>query len=256
MKKILLIFSLLLLLVSTSFAQDKLAFNMGMAGGGVGGAASCADTSCTGFIVCQNFEGTGYDNSESWYASGGSGYVINPDYTTTILRGSQSDYLYSGTETYAYNRIDTFTAAGEVYFHALWNPAVVVSGDYSMVVQFSTAADAGNFTVYRRTGNVLSVSCGGAESLTVGAFTPTTTYRLWGHYKKGTGANAECSIEFTAISTKSPTGTGDNYIARTNGTRTTDVERIHLRTAYETSASTSIFDQVLLKTTAITNVCD
>ena len=42
---------------------------------------------CDGYLVCQNFEGTGYDNEEVWTEVGDT---IDPDEAVTVLRGSQS----------------------------------------------------------------------------------------------------------------------------------------------------------------------
>ena len=50
------------------------------------GMRAAAVNECTGALVCQNFEGAGYDNydnGESWTTTDSP----NPDYTTTVLRG-------------------------------------------------------------------------------------------------------------------------------------------------------------------------
>ena len=56
-------------------------------------------------FINQNFEGTGFDNGETWITYGGDTGAANPDYTTNPLLGSQSLYMKDDNNegTYAVN---------------------------------------------------------------------------------------------------------------------------------------------------------
>lgn len=56
-------------------------------------------------FINQNFEGTGFDNGETWITNAGDTGAANPDYTTNPLLGSQSLYMKDDNSegTYAVN---------------------------------------------------------------------------------------------------------------------------------------------------------
>src|SRR5437667_300972 len=78
------------------------------------GAAPCVD------LVSQGFEGTGYDNGETWVQSGSD--TINKDYTAHVLDGSQSLFIAStnGAQTTI-----TFAGQNEVYVYMMIRPEVI-----------------------------------------------------------------------------------------------------------------------------------
>ena len=240
MKRLLL---LLLLLPSLAWGsdlgQEYARMNPYILGAG-GSAAACADSSCTGFLVCQNFEGTGYDNSESWTESCGAGATCDEDSTSSPLRGSQS-YLYT-SGTGASDVYKSFTESDEIYFF----------------VRFSIANDAvSNIIIIKSNETILftvgysPVSKKIAYNWTFGsAVSLGTTYYLWGYYKKGTG---EDEINRAWIST-TPTKPGSVDYELTTGVSTGQANRIVL---YDSaSGAGGKFDQVLVKTTEIGDVCE
>ena len=212
----------------------------------------CADSSCTGFLVCQNFEGTGYDNGETWAETIGTNGIANEDYTTTILRGSQSLLIYGGNA--GQNSYTTYTLSADqstLYIHALYRVDSLAAA--ASIIKADNSAAANIFTISNTiTTGTVSVWCGGTGKTTVSGMSEGTTYHIWGKYVKGTGANAFCSVEFTAANIYSPTGTGDAYMEKTTGSSATDIHNIKL---YSTAAINHIFDQVLTSASAITNVC-
>lgn len=68
------------------------------------GAPQVASAPAATYLLNQNFEGTGYDNSESWTETLDGG-TVDEDYTTTVLAGSQSLFMPA-----ALNTIGTLTA--------------------------------------------------------------------------------------------------------------------------------------------------
>jgi hypothetical protein len=90
--------------------------------------------------------------------------------------------------------------------------------------------------------------------------TAGTAYRIWIHWKVGSGSNGQCSVEYTAVSTKSPTFTdygtgasGNTYAATSNGTHTNNRSSI-IFLAYTTM--TAYMDQVYVSSSPITGVPD
>jgi len=214
---------------------------------------SCADTSCTGFLICQNFETTAEacdpcteDNSESWDKTIGGTGTITVDYETA-LRGSQSCQIASdgsnATAIYV-----TFADQSTVYGFLRvkvndgrpsgTNPIVSFIGTGS-VGNISIMTD-GHIRIYNGTANVQS-----STILDDGA---SGTLYVWFYWTKGTGSNGTMGIEVAttrAFSAWEAEGT--------TGTATSDMTQIIATSRYVTDA---VFDQILIKTTAIGTVCE
>lgn len=210
-------------------------------------APTCDDSSCTGFDTCQNFEGTGYDNSETWTDDDGS---INPDVTSSPGRGSQSCSLEWATESA--HLIHSMTSRNSYYAHLL--------------VKFSALASSGGATFFRflgsdtdrlvlqiyETGEVL-VFHGSSWSFTTDQMSINTWYHVFVYYALGTGSNGVAWVEWTAASTRSPSGSGNKYAEVTDGDSTGAVDSIAIS---ETDGSILYVDQVLARASAITEVCE
>lgn len=238
MRKLLLIL-LLLLLPLNVFALCPAIQSVVAIGEEAG--ASCADSSCTGFLACQNFEGTGYDNSESWTESCGTGATCDEDSTASPLRGTQSYQFTTGTgDSYAYKSI---TASDEIYFFARIKVANDASGLLIKIQNGSTSV----FTIGYNAGNnkfIYNAATLGHECLT------GTVYYVWGYYKKGTGSD---EINRAWVSTTLTKPASVDYEI-TDGTSTAQADRFYI---YDTAAGTGAgFDQVLVKTTSIGDVCE
>jgi hypothetical protein len=205
-----------------------------------GGA--CADTSCSGFLACQNFETatTGYDNSESWTPDAGT---PQPAYTTTHLRGTQSLYLPTAS-TYK-----AITASGEVYAFFRWRPTAVSPVAQSSVFVLWNSGFSVIGEVALLDTNQLAVYNGSVPSIGSTTISAGTTYYVWVYWKKGTGSNGLATIWLSTTATKpgSPEAT-----SVTTGTATDDAAYIEPRS---TESVNAIFDQILVKTTVIGDVC-
>jgi hypothetical protein len=224
MKK-LIILLLFLLIPSLAFA-DGMVIGSGAAG-----------NECTGYIVCQNFEGTGYDNSETWTEGIVGGGTVNEDYTTTALRGAQS--LYVGSTTYDLNyALITFTPSQPtVGIRMLFRPLEITDQD-SEFISFNDA----NCKIL--TNGKLSCSHGSTEVYGAYTLSVNTTYYIWIDYTVGTGNNGILSLYVATTSTKP----GSPDIATTAGTGTSNVNECYVISHYELK---SIFDQILIKSSTI-----
>jgi hypothetical protein len=216
---------------------------------------SCADSSCSGLDPCQNFEGTGYDNSETWTESCSGGSCTEDDTTATVLRGSQQLKLLKVSGTVSASK--TVSAASEFWLHFLYKSPTVDPGAYATTILRlkNGTTDLAYFYVTEDAKLSLWDGDWSHSATTTDALSDNTKYHVWVHYKNGTGANAEISIEFTADATRTPVGSGSKFAGFTNGTPTLDLNGIFLFGDRVTGGD--FFDQVIGKSgaTAIGTVC-
>lgn len=209
--------------------------------------SSCGDSSCTGFLVCQNFEGTGYDNSESWTEAGTG--TKDEDYTTSPapLRGSQSLYI-SGSTANAY----IAAAASEVWGHFILQVSdgepssdsfILLLASTNVTVKLLTT---GYLKIYHGTANATSTTTQFAD----GAITPV---RIWYYYKKSSGSNdGVFTIWISSLSTK--TRPASPEVTMSTGNYTGDTTNFSLYIG--TTSTDIIIDQALVKTSEFTTVCE
>jgi len=197
---------------------------MMMGGGASSGGASCADSSCTGFLVCQNFEGTGYDNSETWTEDAGT---PDEDYGTA-LRGSQSLQLASGEVTYK-----TFTEQTDVWAHFLFRTDALSDNDY--FVNFGGAD-----RIVSSDGTIRISNGANAASSDTGVMAANTTYHVFIHvtptaksYYVSTSATCPDTATVTLTDTMS------------------SVSEIRL----QSTTANRVYDQVIVSTTKPSPVC-
>lgn len=211
-------------------------------------AAACADSSCTGFTVCQNFEDAGYDNSESWTESG----TVSEDNTTGPLRGSQDLILTSAGGGASYSQRNFGSTLTEMYGHFMVNISDVPTGNDAYLTLIRNAGGTGYGAVYVRTaanGTTFRLESGGAACNSSATYSADTTYHVWFHLKNdGTG-----DLQF-GTSADSASALGSCTIA--SGGTTESFRYLDLRLSGATNASlVAQYDQVLVKTTAIGAVC-
>lgn len=145
-------------------------------------------------ILTESFEGAnGYDNA-GW-VPGGTG-SIDPDYTTTILDGSQSLLITipnAGLE-YAY-----FNTAGTAEVWAFFLARFSTVSPASATTFFDLANTGGGSTCVLKlnTDGTVLVTSGAQGVSTVSALTANTKYWFWVHYKAGSGANGVEDVGFS-----------------------------------------------------------
>lgn len=211
----------------------------------IGGGVSAAPNDPSGLLVCQNFEGAGYDNSESWTEIVGTGGVVNEDYTATVLRGSQS-LLISESDYHTSNATVSFTASGTIYTHFMFRidafpydltDIVTILDASNNILCRILMSDAGALTLYH-----------GTDSAGTTATSINTTYHIWLDYAKGTGSNGVATMYVGTTVTK-PAASQEV----TAGSATADAVKLRLQ-ILQGSPTATIWDQVYVKTTDIGNV--
>jgi hypothetical protein len=173
------------------------------------------------YLVKQDFEGAGYDNSETWTESGAG--TIDEDYATSPapLVGSQSLQL-SGAAV-----INTYTTfAGQstvdVYFKLHR-----VSGSNHRGMSLRNSSGTAVFYLIIESGGALTARAGTAGGVSTVSTTSTgTTYDVWITWTKGTGANAVASVAFSTNGVRPLSGNA--YAQHTTGNAATDAARIML----------------------------
>jgi hypothetical protein len=196
------------------------------------------------YLVQQNAEGAGYDNSETWTESG---IGIDEDYTGVVLAGSQSLRINTsaaaGTTT-----SPAFADQADVWGYFLFHPVSLPAATTVMVNFITTIGNDCLRVRINAAGNLLVRAGGGTEATSVGAMSAGNTYHVWIHYVKGSGANAFASVAFSTDGTR-PTS-GNNYRESTNGTITSDAQNLRFG---QTSSSTFnfVFDKVRVDEAAI-----
>lgn len=202
---------------------------------------------CTGFLVCQNFETetTGYDNSESWTESG----TVEAAYTTNPLRGSQSCQVANSsltrftqgdqTELYAAFRIRVTdgTPSAQTVFLKFWDGAADAAYIYAIANSGIIQCQHGT-----KTANISTVLSDG------------TTYYMWVHYK-GNSGDGDGVLNLRIGTTRIYADATENCNITNGDDASTNADGFLLQNS-AAGGLVPIFDQVLLKTTAIGDLCE
>jgi len=206
-------------------------------------AAAPADE-CDGMLVCQNFEGTGYDNSESWTESG----APDEDWTGTILRGSQSLLLDDNDNVYL-----AFTAQSEIWTHFLFQTVDATPASDLFIMRLTNGTTTQVYLRLKTSGVLRAESLYGVYAQG-GSLADNTTYHIWTRYKKGTGVNAEVDVYYGTSATIPESAT----ISFSNGTGTLDINRITLLADPSSGTATAdvFIDQVLVDDASIGSVTE
>jgi hypothetical protein len=211
-------------------------------------AAACADSSCTGFLVCQNFEGSGYDNSETWVDADDT---PDPDYTTVKLRGDQS-FFCDGSGGYCAKKTPTFSASGELYYFFRFRTSALVNWTTYFWGKNSGGTDKLKVEIWADgTFNVIHGSANANSSS--GAIAINTTYYVWLYYKKS-ASGAGDGLYKAYVGTSTSFASATQIVNGSNGNSEDDLNQVQI--GKSNTATTAIFDQLLIKTSAIGDVCN
>ena len=219
-------------------------------GGGGAAEAPGGDPACSGYLVCQNFEGAGYDNSES-PAETGAG--VNEDYTTDALRGSQSLLITANAVTddglkwtissqsgtigaFLRVKIPTGETHGDDYrFFVLYNDTTVLA--YFKITSSRTISGYHGTTYISPTGSP--------------TLSENTTYYIWVDYTPSSGSDDGTLGYYVSETTTKP---GSANKATTEGTNTTSADGFGIYSVHDSSPGDYIFDQVYVDDAVIGNV--
>ncbi len=186
------------------------------------------------YLINQNFEGTGYDNGETWTETG----TPNEDFTVAILKGSQS-YNAVGAN---YAQI-SFTGQTDIWFHCRTRyQQFGTSSNIQVTNTAETPLVAININV---SGAVKIDANGGLSSASASTASLNTTYYLWLHFVSG----GTCELFMSTTSTR-PTvdGSGEFVLTKTGASDT--ATKILL---YAGSSGDIIVDNVLISASSIGN---
>jgi hypothetical protein len=207
----------------------------------VGYAGNVCTEDCGDFIICQNFEGTGYDNSEAWTESG----TVDEDYTTTILRGSQSCQI---TTTGYITHADAFTEQSTLYMHWLYRKAANPGSEATLF----TIKDSGGYAAFGhlQTDGTVKLTVGNGTAAYTSELSNDTTYHIWVAYTAGTIGNGSVSLYAGTDTTRpaSPLATANN----TGGGAVGGAVSFRVYTG----GVTGIVDQILVSGISFTEVCE
>jgi hypothetical protein len=241
---------LLLLLCSPAYAEDVQVARLSRAVVGGGAPAAAPVNECDGKLLCQNFEGTGYDNSESWTESGEETYTVNEDYTSTILRGTQSLYMYAAdVSTLGETKAALGATYTELYGFFRIRLVTLPLVPYSVISLFDDSANQ-PFLLYIDIDGSLSINHGSTEGYGTFEMSAGTTYYVWWYWQKGTGVNG---VAWVKIDT-------DNTIPVSNDCSITAGNSAYSATKFGfivgayTGIHSFIIDQVLVDNAAIGDV--
>jgi len=264
MKKLLFLLIPLCLLVYASATADVTCV---VVGGHVGGGES----ECEGYLVCQNLEAPGYDNSETWYETDGYGATITEacDSGTVDcpLRGTYSLYIVNNTG--ANQGVSTvISSSSAVYAHFLFQvydfPTDVVNNlfaiyddypasycdasesPYSCCTGQEAGTCSGNLLAKLMLGSdgSLYIQATGGSSSNLGQLTEGTDYHIWVDWVASTGVvTLYVDIDTTKAGAASTSSDGTDSA--------NNAQVITFAAGY---GSDHIYDQIYIKTTAFTTV--
>jgi hypothetical protein len=190
------------------------------------------------YLVNQNFEGAGYDNGETWNEGG----TPNPNYTGTVLRGSQSIRLQSGDSANA-----TFTAQNNAWAFCDFQ---LDAGSNANAACGLYLHGSGHDTYMQidSSGNIYLNAGGSLSSASATQISAATHYYMWLHSPNGGTAEL-----FISITTTRPSVDGSGNVYLSKAAHSGSVDTIYLYNAAGTAGADAIFDHVLVNGSSIGN---
>jgi hypothetical protein len=206
-------------------------FRRGRASAGGGGPS---------FIINEDFEGTG--TPSGWFRGGAADF----DYTASPLAGSQSLRNATGSDYAVYLSGGVLNEA-EVWGKLLFKPEALPS-TFSQIFAVNDGSFNTVFQMVMNSSGTMTVADNGAGvfQATSDAMSAGTLYRLYWHYKKGTGSNGIAEGGFATTDVR-PTS-GNKYAGGATAVPTANAEEVAPMTAG--NGAIWVFDNVQVSTTA------
>lgn len=207
----------ILLICSSAFGQAFTLRDPGL----VGNAVPKSSGMPSGDLMVETFEGanSGYDLA-GWSQNVGAGSTVDPDYASTNIgdSGSQSfHFIQAGNGA---SSVNTVSSSTEVSIRLKVRP---ISNSTSLEVINGVNGASVLFSVFISTDtHIKAIDVGNNAIVDGGLASLGTTYYVWVHYLKGTGANAHLDIAFSTTSTRPA------YVSTTAGGSTLNCDRIRL----------------------------
>jgi hypothetical protein len=200
------------------------------------------------FLVNQNFETptTGYDNGETWTGAGTG--TIDPDHTGTVIVGTQSLQINLSGQTGS--TYVAFTAQGSLFCKFQFRAASTNTGNQTIATIRNGTTTLGTLLLIGANRTLRAVAAGGSNASSSATIATGTNIYIWFEYGKGTGSNAICRAGWATTDSKPAlTSTGAQTCVSSNGTSTSDADRLYLG---HTVSSTfeAFYDRVQASATA------
>ena len=207
-------------------------------------SAGTPGAECDSYLICQNFEGAGYDNGEIWTSGG---VTVNPDEATTVLRGSQSLSISdTGANPWVYSPL--FTAQAHVYGHFMFRTTDVTqaaAGQY--IFELWNGEEASLGAIYLAYNGVLR-GYHGTATANGSTLVNDTTYHIWWEYIAGSGSDGVLNIWLSTSTTKP----GSPDVSINTGTSTLAVDNVGMSSSR--TGPVNYYDQVYVDDAPIGNV--
>lgn len=203
------------------------------------------------FLIEQNFEGTGYDNGETW-TEAGSG-TIDPDESTVVLAGSQSlQFLLSGANGSSYA---AFSTQASVFCKFRFRVASTNGGNQVFATIRSGTTVLATYTMAGASRVLRATAAGGANGTSSDAVPVDTDLYVWIEYEAGPGTLSVARIGWVAVAdyTGKPslasTGAKSGVSTSTSAPAGTSADRLYLGNT-GTGTMECFFDAVQASDTA------
>lgn len=188
------------------------------------------------FLIDEDFEGAGTPAGWSTTGSGSADF----DSTVSPLAGAQSLRMDGDPDNIA--AIVTVSEA-EIFWKFQYRPGTLPASPTDIPLIYDVSFNEIAKISIHTTGQLIAEG-GTIFEITADSMSAGTKYWVWGHYKKGTGANAVLECGFSTADDGRPT-TGGKYAGASNGTQTADTELFVLFS----KVNVADFDEVQIATT-------
>jgi hypothetical protein len=193
----------------------------------------------------------------------GSSYLLSDNFEyANNAAAATAGWNNTGTPTWAYatapaplvgsfslalngvsNYVDrNFTAASDIWEFIAVNTGALSVDCYPTILRSSGAANQA-LTIITSTG-VFQLNAGGGTVSTGAVYSANTTYYVWLHYVKGTGANAQAEGYISTTTTRP----GSPTLSTTTGTSTLDAANVQI---FVNGTTTMITDYLRISSSSI-----
>ncbi len=197
-----------------------------------------------GYLVDERFEGTG--TPSGWASTTGT---PDFDYTTTPPEGSHG-LLLNGSAAAQAATSSSFTAQNELFGYFLMRITALPSGTRDVMRMLVSGAQYSQSKISITSTGQLNITYGNtASTATVSTMSLDTVYHIFWHILKGTGADGNGWVAFTADGT---VGTGNALSVRTSMNGTSQIDQLQPYALFTSGSGVNwICDKFLVKATSI-----
>lgn len=175
-------------------------------------------------LIDEGFETSGHTTPPSnWFRGGASDFAYIP-----ALIQTQSLGCNAATSDFALYQSGAALNHSEVWFKITVQINTLPSS-FAYMLQLQDGSFNIQYSVFSISDGTLVVqdASGAIFAQTSGAMSGATAYDIYGHYKAGSGANAQCDVGFVTQGGSRPTS-GANYASGAIGTSTANAQALEL----------------------------